>query len=347
MSSLVPRVRNFDCAVAEACEYIGPEGVYWSKGPNLYRSDAVDCPLTKHAVLPLSLRNKVLSATRLGRRAARLTFYNVLPMNDGSLFYSFGKEIGFIKDGIAKQIKGRGRNSRILRGGCARLPDGSVVFGEYMDNAGRDVVNVFRVTAGCECVETVYSFAASEIRHVHAISWDAISQKAILTAGDIDNECRIVAFDPGFNTHEILGIGDENWRAVSLQFAQDAIYFGTDAQYRTNHLYRLDRASNTLKVLQEVNGPVFYSASVPNGFVFCTTAELCPSQTSPEAILYFIDKETETVSILARFAKDKMSEKYFQLGIINMPICAAPVLQLPISGTALSQLDARFKMVQS
>jgi len=274
---------------------------------------------------------------------ARETFYNILPLADGSLFYTYANEIGFVSpQGRITPIGGRARAHRVLRGGAAVLPDGSVVFGEYFDNASRAPVRLYRARPGETEVREVYRFAPGEVRHVHSVRWDPVSACAVVCTGDLDSECRIIAFDPDFTTAEPWGAGSEDWRTISPQFGSEAVYFGTDAQFAPNRLMRYDRATGALSELAQVNGPVFYSAALRGGWLFATTAELCPSQTSAEAILYYIDAASEAVHILARFEKDRLSTRYFQFGILNLPLSDTPQPRLPISGVALKNLDAKF-----
>lgn len=347
MAADTPHLRRFSRPGAETCEYIGPDAVYWSRGPLILVSDDLDSPTRHHVRLPRPLLRRVLATTRLGRRLARETFYNILPLADGRLFYTYATEIGFISPkGCVTPLTGRVRAHRVLRGGAAVLPDGSVVFGEYFNNAARDAVRLYRARPGDTEVTEIYRFASGAVRHVHSVRWDPVSERAIVCTGDLDNECRIIAFSPDFATHELWGAGSEDWRTISPQFAPDAIYFGTDAQFTPNRLMRYDRATGALGELAQVNGPVFYSAALPGGWLFATTAELCPSQTSPEAILYYIDAASEAVHILARFEKDRLSTRYFQFGILNLPLSDTPQGRLPVAGVALEGLDAKFVLLR-
>lgn len=341
------RITRFSRPEAETCEYIGPEGVYWSRGPVILHSETLSGPVTPVAHIPRPMVRAVLASTRLGRRLARETVYIILPMGDGSLFFSYGTQQGIIRDGQVTFLLGMVQGSRILRDGCARLPDGSIIFGEYFNNADREVVRVYRIAIGATQVEEVFQFAPGEIRHIHAVNWDPVANRVVVTAGDIDDECRIVTFLPDFKDCQTLGRGSEKWRTIGLQFSTSSIYFGTDAQFTPNFLYRYDRATGELATLAEVNGPVFYSAAVPDGWLFATTAELCPSQTSPEAILYHIDASSETVCIVARFEKDCLSTRYFQFGILNLPIMDSPQPRVPVSGVGLRGLDAKFVVVRN
>ncbi len=343
MAANPPGVVRFSRPEAETCEYIGADGVYWSSGPQIFCSDTVDGPVRPVARIPRPLHRRILCRNRFGRRALRETFYNLIPLDDGSLFYTYAREAGRISpNGDITPISGRMREHRVLRGGVAVLPDGSVVFGEYFYNTKREAVHIYRIRPGKTVADIVYRFAPEEVRHIHSVRRDPYGGRIIVCTGDIGHECKILSFDSDFGVPEILGCGSEEWRTVGPQFAPDALYFGTDAQFTSNHLIRYDRVTGGCSALAPVNGPVFYSAALTNGWLFATSAELCSSQTSPEAILYFIDAASEKVSMIARFEKDRLSKRYFQLGILNLPLSSVPQTMLPVSGVALKNFDAKF-----
>lgn len=342
-----PHIHRFDRPEAEVCEYVGPEGVFWSRGATIYRSDDLNGPLYKIARVPLRGANRLLVVHRLGRRMGRLSFYNVLPVTGRRLFFSFAREIGMIGPAGVTPIGGRERRSRILRNAVCRCPDGSLLFGDYFDNARREPVAIYRWAPGAGEVTLVHHFGPGEIRHVHSVSWDPIAARAVVATGDIGDECRLLGFDPTTGAWDEIGRGDETWRTISPQFGTDAIYYGTDAQFEQNRLYRLDRKTGERRMLAELNGPLFYSAPVVGGWVFGTTAELCPSQTSSEAVLHHLDAATEAVRVLGRFCKDALSTRWFQFGILNLPSVAMSVPVLPFSGTALRGLDGTFAAVRA
>lgn len=324
--------------LAEVCEYIGPQGWYWSKGRSLFHSEGANAPLRYVGTVPAQGVPRVVGRLRLGRRMLRQQFYNVLPLASGDVFYSFGTRIGIIGVDGHREVSGRARESRVLRGGMARLPGDAVVFGEYFDNAERSSVNIYRFDPELRKVEVVHAFAPGEIRHVHSVSWDHVEGRVVVAAGDIGKECMLLSFGPEFGDCRELGSGHEGWRAISVRFTESAIYFGTDAQYRPNAICRLDRTTGRVAELCAVNGPVFYSAPVSGGWIFSTAAEMCESQTSPYAVMYFVDPRTETVSEVGKFEKDRLSTKYFQFGLLSFPIIEMAVDALPLAGTALRGL---------
>ncbi|WP_156092832.1 hypothetical protein [Rhodovibrio salinarum] len=226
------------------------------------------------------------------------------------------------------------------------MPDGSIVFGEYFSNHAREAVNVYRVRPGELNVEIVYRFPPGEIRHIHSINWDPYTERAFVATGDIGLECRIVAFDSDFKNFETIGSGTEAWRAISLEFSPDSIYFGTDAEYEQNYIYRYDRKSRDTHVLSKVNGPIFFSAALNSGWVFASVAEMCPSQCTPNAALYYVDAITNFVSPVIKFEKDCLPKKYFQFGMLKLPLLESPVNTLPVTGMAVRGVRATMALIR-
>ena len=306
----------------EACEYVGPEGWYWSKGDRLYYSEEMESELSFVARAPAATTRRCLAATRLGRRLGRHQFYNVMPLSDGSIFYSFDTRIGVFQNGKHHDIRGRQRQSRILRNGIARLPNGGLLFGEYFNNPERESVRIYQLDPVRSSVDIVYEFSPGAVRHVHSVNWDPHEERVVVATGDVGPECRLLSFSPDFSGHRVLGEGTESWRSIAVQFTQDHIFFGTDAQFEPNKIRRYDRSTGTVEDLVEVNGPVFYSARFGNGWVFGTSAELCPSQTSPEAVLHYVDGSTSATSVIGRLKKDRFPTRLLPISVC----CCCPPL---------------------
>lgn len=341
----LPCVKFFQRPEVESCEYIGMQGVYWSKGNKIYRSDDINSPLHFVCSIDLTLRNRLFSSCRIGRRLWRKMFYNIRPLSDGAIFFSYGNDIGIYKDGVTFYFEGRKVRSKILRGGYAILPNGDIVFGDYFSNSARGEVAIYRLSSKIKKLKVEYVFPPGAIRHVHSVSWDPYTSRVMVATGDLNSECYLLSFDKDFKEKVELGGGNEMWRTISPQYGKNAIYFGTDAQYLTNSINRYDRETKRLDILSEVNGPIFYSAQLASGFLFGSTIEMCPSQKSPEAILYYLDAETEKVHVLDRFSKDLFNRKLFQMGVINLPVIGKPVDMVPVSGVALNRIDGKFFLV--
>lgn len=339
--SETPRFSPVQRPIVEACEYLGPDLVIWSKGASLYSSRGIDAEPVEIGRIRRPLMRRLLGATRLGRRLSRETFYVARPVGQ-EIFYCFGNEIGWFSNGEFCPIDGLINESKVLRDGIALMPDGSLIFGEYLPNEQRGPVHLYRVKQGVRHAEIVKTFGPGEVRHIHRCTWDPFSKRVIVTTGDIDGECRLLSFSPDFANSIALGRGGENWRIITTQFTDDAIYFGTDAEFQVNTINKLKRSDKTVSVLAEVNGPIFHSISFSGGILFFTAAELSPCQASPEAIAYWLDLASDEIIAVKSWQKDSLSKRYFQFGTVSVPIVEGAHSRVPISGVALQGFDAQF-----
>jgi len=259
---------------------------------------------------------EMASRSRLAQRLFRFMVSNLLPLPNGEIFITFDKSVGVLtEDGEYRELKGLERPCRVLRSAAALADDGNIYFGEYLDNAERGEMRIYRFTPGSDELETAYKFGNGEIRHIHGIYLDPFDRSLVCLTGDADPECRMLRSRDGFNSLEQIGGGDESWRAVSALFTPDAIYYGTDAEYRENEIIRLDRESGQRKVLGKVSGTVFYSRKVGDNLLFGTTAEDAPAQKENVAAIYCVDRDDNLTEVV-KFPKDRWHKALFQFGTI-------------------------------
>lgn len=305
-----PALRGFTVEWAEPGDFI------LSRGNRLYRSAALTGPFEEFASFPVPAWKAAAGRFRLPQRLLRHLFYNVLKLPGDELFLTFGKQIGVYRDGEMKTLAGMDRPCRVLRAACALDAHGDVYFGEYVPNTERGPIHIYRYQAGADSVEIVYTFESSAIRHVHGIYRDPFDGSLWCLTGDADSESRILRSDDGFKTVETIGTGDETWRAVSLQFTGEGIYYGMDAEFRSNHIFRIDRVTGERDDLGEVDGPVYYSHSIGSDLFFAVTAELCPSQIGNSATIWHVDTNGNLSKVVS-YAKDAFDRRFFMHGTIH------------------------------
>ncbi|MBK9162909.1 MAG: hypothetical protein IPM21_03215 [Acidobacteria bacterium] len=270
---------------------------------------------------------ELASRSRLAQRLFRFMVANLLPLPNGEIFITFDKSVGvFSADGEYRELKGLERPCRVLRSAAAVADDGNVYFGEYLDNAERGEMRIYRFTPGSDELETAYKFGKGEIRHIHGIYLDPFDRSLVCLTGDADPECRMLRSRDGFTSVEQIGGGDESWRAVSVLFTEKAMYYGTDAEYRENEIIRFDRDSGERKVLGKVSGTVFYSRKVGDNLLFGTTAEDAPAQKENVAAIFSVDRDDNLTEVV-KFPKDRWHKALFQFGTIAF---ASPI-ELPDS----------------
>jgi hypothetical protein len=289
-----------------------------SRRNELFESDALRPPFRKLGSFPAPLWKRTASVLRLPQRALRFMYWNVLPLQDGSFFLTFAKNIGIHRNGAMELLGGLERPCRILRRGAALAADGSVYFGEYLLNRGRGAMRVYRYAPGDDRVEIAHVFPASAVRHIHGIFADPYEGGLWCLTGDVGDECRIMRTMDGFRTIDTIGGGDETWRSVSILFSADAVYYAMDAEFTQNYIFRIDRKSGERTRLTAVDGPVYYSHTMGGDSYFAVTAELCPSQKGRAAELWRVAPDG-TCERAMTLEKDRYSVKYFMPGTIDFP----------------------------
>ena len=340
-------------------EHAAPDQLVLSRRDRLYLRAATGGPVSPLARIPAPRWRSLAARLPALPRLLRFATYVCRPMPDGTWLAVFDKDIfriGRIGAGAAERIdriEGRRSRCRVLRGALAVDADGAAWFGDYLRNAERGPVHVYRLPPGATRAEIAYTFPAGAVRHVHGVYADPADGSLWCTTGDRDGECRIVRSSDGFATVEQIGAGDETWRAVCLAFRGDAVYYGTDAEFRTNAIYRIDRQSGRRDRLGEADGPVWYGARLADWLIFGSTAEECPSNTSGQAALWGVGPSDELVRIQG-FDKDRLSTRprpiagktlplssLFQFGRLLFPEIEGPHDDLLVTGQGLTGLDGR------
>jgi hypothetical protein len=300
-------------------EWAEPGFFILSKRNQLFHSRSLRLPFTELVEFPTPRWKREVARIRLAQRLFRFMFYNVLKLPDDSLFLTFGKDVGFYANGMFHPVEGLGRPFRVLRAACALDDEGRVTFGEYLPNAQRGPVEVYQFTPGDRRAKVVHRFPAGSVRHVHGIYHDPYSRRHWCVTGDRKSECRVIATPDNFRTLQTVGEGDESWRCVSLQFTRDAVYYGMDAEFEQNYLYRLDRQTGGRETLTALEGPVYYSYAAGEHLFFAVSAELCPSQQGRSASLWHVDPQGHCARLF-EMEKDDFPLRFFMPGTMHFPL---------------------------
>lgn len=308
----VPELKGYTIEWAEERNF------FLSRRNTVYHTKNLKTAFKKIAVIDAPFWKQTASVSRLAQRLLRFQVTNVIPLEGDALFVTFDKSVGVVRNGKFQPLNGLTRPCRVLRAACARDENGVIYFGEYLANDERGEMRIYKYSNGKEALETAYTFPQNSIKHIHGIYFDKFSKALFCLTGDEEKECQILRSFDGFKTTEILGQGDETWRAVSILFDEKSYFYGMDAEFRTNHIYKVDRQSLERRSLGEVNGTVFYSKQLNGSLFFTTTAENAPSQIENVAALWTID-ENDNCRKLVSFEKDSWHPTLFQFGTIHFP----------------------------
>ncbi len=327
-------------------EWAEPGLFYLSKRNVLYRTADLTQPFVKIGEVEASVVKGAASRLRLLQRLFRFMFTNVVPLEDGRVFVTFDKTAGIFEEGNYRALDGLVRPCRVLRSACAADDSGDLYFGEYLANTDRGEMRVYRLPKGGSRIEEAYVFPRGSIRHIHGIYFDEIKRELLCLTGDDEDECRILRTSDGFAHVDVVGEGDESWRAVSILFGQDSYFYGTDAEYRANLVYQMDRNTLERRELGEVNGTVFYSKRVGESLFFATTAEDAPSQTENVAAIWHVMPGGSTERVVS-FPKDRWHTALFMFGLIHFPYMNAFDDRLYFSIVGVEGDGATYKLVRT
>jgi len=333
----ISELRGFTVEWAEAGNF------YLSRRNTIFHSKDLKPPFRKIAAIDAPTWKQAASSFRLAQRLLRFQVTNILPLDNGELFVTFDKTVGVVRGNEYVHLEGLIRPCRVLRSACAVDDKGQIFFGEYLPNEERGVMRIYKYRCGSDALETVYTFAANTIRHIHGIYFDWFTKSLFCLTGDDEHECQILRTFDEFQSVEMVGRGDESWRAVSLAFTESDLFYGTDAEYRTNHIYQLDRKTNQKISLGEVNGTVFYSKKLGCDLFFTTTAENAPSQTENVAAIWHVSTDGNCRELI-KFKKDRWQKNLFQFGAIHLPNFRSLDDDLYFSLVAVENDDRTFKV---
>jgi hypothetical protein len=331
----VPELRGY------TVEWAGEGDYYLSRRNVLYHSTDLRLPFTTVAVIPAPAWKQAASRVRLAQRLLRFTVTNVVPLGHGELFVTFDRSVGVIRGGKYVELPGLHRPCRVLRSACAIDSHGDLYFGEYVMNDARTEIRVYRYRPGADTLEIAYTFPAGSIRHVHGVYCDRYAGALVCLTGDNDRECRMLRTQDGFRTVHTVGEGDETWRAVSVVFDEASMYYGMDAEFRSNHIYRVDRRTFERTSLTEVNGTVYFSKQVGRDLFFTTTAENGSALKAGAAAIWSVSPEGRCVE-LAAFQKDAWHGTLFQFGTVHFPYATASANELYCSVVGVKEDNQTF-----
>lgn len=334
----VPQLKGY------AVEWVQPGLAILSRKNRLYQAETPTSERQFIGEVKSNRLKQVVANVRLGQRLGRFMVYNAIPLPDGTIFVTFDKQIGLISKGEYRPLAGLTRPFRVLRGACAIGKDGAVYFGEYLDNADRGPMNLYRYLPGTGGATLAHTFAAGEVRHIHGVYTDPYTNSLWCLTGDGPSESRVMRTFDYFHSIETVGEGDESWRTVSLLFTNDAVTYASDAEFHENHIYRLDRRTRERKVLGVIDGPVYFSHAVGDELFFAVTAELCPSQKLPIATLWHVssdDKMERVYSSEKDLLQNKSLAGVFMPGTMHFPAGEANPNETYFHGVGLRGIDNR------
>jgi hypothetical protein len=294
----------------------------------------------RRVVLPESLPRRVAGVSRLARRALRLDKCNVVPVENGHRSYVILRNReAFHFDGESGRLTHTltMKNCRnVLHGAVTVLGGNEVVFGEYGSMGEHKPVPLYRSTDGGRSWICVHEFAAGTVRHVHGCYWDPFEERYWIFTGDSDAEVRVLLARRDFTEVTEIAGGSQEWRACTVMFEEDAVYWIMDSERENSHLIRFDRRTRTIDKAM-FPGPVWYTKRTSDGVYLAATT--CEGPGVHDRYAHIYATRHRQWHEVARFEWDGLPKGWLKFGVIASP--AARNRATLLFGEALRGLDGR------
>jgi hypothetical protein len=197
------------------------------------------------------------------------------------------------------------------------VPNGTVFWGEYFDNASRDEVHIYASADEGATWHIAYTFPKGAIRHVHNIVHDPWENCLWLLTGDYGDECRIVRASYDFRQIDIVLQGNQQARAVALVPTESGLYFSSDTPMEANSIYHLDRQGK-LSHLAPLTSSSIYGCRVGRDIFFSTMVEPSPKN-KDRFVRIFGGRDGQDWRPLLAWEKDPWPMRFFQYGNAFLP----------------------------
>jgi hypothetical protein len=262
---------------------------------------------------------RISGATRLSARLFRDGFHALAVLSSGGIVAAVP---GAIVSLSAHETEFRStfditRGTRPLH--ITTVPDATVFWGEYFDNASRDEVHIYASADGGMTWSVAYTFPSGSIRHIHNIVHDPWQNCLWVLTGDYGDECQILRASCDFATVDVVLHGKQQARAVAAVPTEDGLYFASDTPLEHNFIYRLDAKGN-VSPLTAINSSSIYGCRVGSLLFFSTMVEPSEVNHGSDIRVYGADTRVpQQWQALLSWRKDRWPMRLFQYGNAFLP----------------------------
>jgi len=294
--------------------FIEGDKAYVVRARQIFMCSTNEDDFMPHALLPYSIKDRLFYYSKMLSRLTRTGIFHILKSGTGDLIAFSGRDIFrySISDGWCSCGKVVG--SRPLA--VAVSEAGVLYYGEYRSNSERSAVSVWQSLDGGTTWLPAWTF--NNVRHIHGVFYDPYTKSIWVTTGDADAESGIWVTYDNFIHLDLVAGGAQHFRVIQLLFTKQFIYFGSDALIEENHIYRMERKTGKIDILQAVSGTVFWGCKVGENLFFSTAVEPSTVNKNNYACLWG-SPDGEKWKCLAKLRKDFWPMKLFQYGQIIFP----------------------------
>ncbi len=262
--------------------------------------------------LPLAAGWRLCSLTELSRRLCRAGVRHIVPVGTRLCIIGYRTIYTYdLRTGVYETARLSGSLPLNI---CS---DGACVYyGEYGSNKERKPVRIYGGIDGGPVWEPLYELKG--IRHIHGVFRDPYSGLFWVTTGDEDEESALWVSDDAFRSlHKVLS-GSQQFRAVTLLFTEDYIYFGSDTGREENYLYRFNKRQSETEKLQYTGNAVFYGFKA-GPYLFFSTACQPGKHGDRQKLSVWGTQDGVVWEQFLTLHKDIWPMKLFQYGLVIFP----------------------------
>lgn len=317
--------------------YSDKNRIIYSRGKTIYERSHKG--ITREIVsLHKNIFDHIFCKSQLYQRLTRSHIQHVLPLKENRLLAFVSGHIYFIDMENQTIIASSSlRGSQPLH--IAKFGD-TVYYGEYIRSSSKPPIYLLRSNPPYTKWKEVKKF--DNIRHIHGVFSDPYDESLWITTGDEDEECWIINLSrENYEVRFMMG-GSQTYRAVTLLFSEDYIYYGTDTPKEKNYIYRFKRGTSVLEQLEEVGSSVFFGVKVNNNLYFSTGCEPGKFNREDAVELWESRGGTEWKKRMT-FKKDLWHNKLFRYGLIFFPAGPGDEKHLWFSSIATEEEHIIFK----
>ena len=287
-------------------------------------------------------------------QAARWGVHGLLPLDSGALLaVTRGRLVRRAPSGRWRTTMALSGWHRPTRNGLTIDGRGRVWLAQYARNRARaQPMQLWRSDDDGLSFAPALTLPAGDVRHIHFVAHDPVDGATWCGTGDRDAECRLYRSADGDGGFELIGGGDQRWRAVGLALLADAIVWGTDAGRDRpdygNRILRMCRKTGQIEELGRLSGPVHGVTSTADGDVLLSTGVEGGGGERSERVQLWLGRGGRDFRPLTSFAAGAQPRRVqyavaqFVPGQQTRPTTAPiPVVLRGVAGMALGTVELR------
>lgn len=254
------------------------ERIWVAQGRRFFAVDYEGHKVSRVFTVPGGIKERLMTCGRILTQGTRNDIRILLPLKNGNILVAAKRKVViFSPKGEVLNIWTEFQGNKPGHQGACVTPDGTVFFTEYLLNPNRDhAIRLWRSQDHGMTWHVVKEFAPGDIRHLHFIKWDVYAQCLWMGTGDYGEggaENRLYQSKDNGESWRLVGQGSQDWRAIGICMTKDALTWGTDAGScpDTVHFVRMNRKTEQLEILEDMEGPCHGCASFADGRAFFST----------------------------------------------------------------------------